>query len=551
MIPIQRNQIFDRLFSRYHKIIGKHLIRALIINRNGTEKYELIPRKEENNINIFNKILSKIIDRFPIGSFGAGIYETEQEVYLIFEAGSNYFFITVLTKTANVDMIFIYGCLVTEKISMILEGKPTYPMILKFSFQNVIKTNHIKRKIGLIQKIDAKIGAEAFKLVLASDETIDIYNIVAKIAENAFSKDYKSTIGASIYKMEQNFTNLNIKVRFVAWNLAGRSQFKKVRQSYLSNAEAGILVFDLTNHKSFEYIEKYYEEIISASPKISLILIGNQSDSKRQVTPLEGAQFAEKLGFISYIESSPENRELVSDGIRLLALYLIVKHLVVSDIAEIDYFKEEGEKELDEILDRLENILPVPEILEDYELLPKEQVEERYSSEENELKISSAEEVEKIEIESDDNFFHDIKGRKFLRAYNGNEPFIFISYSHEDSKIVYREIEWLHEKGFKMWYDQGLPPSSNWEYVIPDKISKCAAFIVFISENAVVSKNVGREISYAIRHKSEGILPVFIEQTKLPKEIEFNLLSIQWISKYEWVDEHYRDVLSNSLELLL
>ena len=95
----------------------------------------------------------------------------------------------------------------------------------------------------------------------------------------------------------------------------------------------------MANRDSFEYVKKYYEEIVKASPEISLILIGNKSDSERKVSLLEGENFAENIGFILYVESSPENRDTIYDVIRLLALQLILKSLVVVDIEEIDNIK--------------------------------------------------------------------------------------------------------------------------------------------------------------------------------------------------------------------
>ncbi|MEO2172810.1 MAG: hypothetical protein ABGY96_01790 [bacterium] len=36
-------------------------------------------------------------------------------------------------------------------------------------------------------------------------------------------------------------------------------------------------------------------------------------------------------------------------------------------------------------------------------------------------------------------------------AYNGDEPYIFVSYAHEDDTIVFPEIRWLQEHGFNIW----------------------------------------------------------------------------------------------------
>ncbi len=43
-------------------------------------------------------------------------------------------------------------------------------------------------------------------------------------------------------------------------------------------------------------------------------------------------------------------------------------------------------------------------------------------------------------------------------AYEGSEPYIFVSYSHEDAAAVYPEIEWLRQQGVNIWYDEGISP---------------------------------------------------------------------------------------------
>ena len=39
---------------------------------------------------------------------------------------------------------------------------------------------------------------------------------------------------------------------------------------------------------------------------------------------------------------------------------------------------------------------------------------------------------------------------KPFEAYPGNEPYIFVSYAHADSDVVYPEIKWLHDTGFRV-----------------------------------------------------------------------------------------------------
>ena len=41
-------------------------------------------------------------------------------------------------------------------------------------------------------------------------------------------------------------------------------------------------------------------------------------------------------------------------------------------------------------------------------------------------------------------------------AYKGDEPYIFVSYAHNDAGQVYSELSWLHDLGFNIWYDEGI-----------------------------------------------------------------------------------------------
>ena len=157
--------------------------------------------------------------------------------------------------------------------------------------------------------------------------------MVHRFVEGTFTKDYKSTIGTSIMKKECQFDELKSKVRFIIWDLAGQSQFKRVRQSYLANAEAGILVFDVTNLTSYENIDNWYKEIMSASPNISLIMVGNKIDlnDQRVVTFEEGENIAKRLG-LTYIETSAKTGENINDAFRMLALQIVKNYIVTEDV---------------------------------------------------------------------------------------------------------------------------------------------------------------------------------------------------------------------------
>ena len=240
-------------------------------------------------------------------------------------------FVTILKAISGVDPVFPYAYLTAEKIARIFDGRTVSPVIPKLISDSNIES--IERKVEKLQKIKVKSGEYAFKLILGGDGAVGKTSLVHRFVENTFAKDYKSTIGTSIMKKECSFKELESAVRFIIWDLAGQSQFQRVRQSYLANAEAGILVYDVTNRKSYENIENWYNEIIKASPNISLILVGNKIDLKdnREVSNKEGSKLADTLG-LSYIETSAKTGENINDAFKMLALLMIKKYVVTEDV---------------------------------------------------------------------------------------------------------------------------------------------------------------------------------------------------------------------------
>ncbi|MCH8142631.1 MAG: toll/interleukin-1 receptor domain-containing protein [Proteobacteria bacterium] len=59
---------------------------------------------------------------------------------------------------------------------------------------------------------------------------------------------------------------------------------------------------------------------------------------------------------------------------------------------------------------------------------------------------------------------------KPFAAYEGDEAYVFVCHAHEDSTIVYPEINWLHEQGVNLWYDEGISAGKNWRAAIGDSL---------------------------------------------------------------------------------
>ena len=116
--------------------------------------------------------------------------------------------------------------------------------------------------------------------------------------------------------------------------------------------------------------------------------------------------------------------------------------------------------------------------------------------------------------------------------YEGKEKFIFISYAHKDSEIVLPVIDKLISDGYRVWYDDGISPGTEWPEVIASHLNDCEICIAFLSNSYVDSFNCKREIDFAIR-KRKQLLSVFLEETNLPLGVEMQISTTQSVEYYK------------------
>ncbi len=125
-----------------------------------------------------------------------------------------------------------------------------------------------------------------------------------------------------------------------------------------------------------------------------------------------------------------------------------------------------------------------------------------------------------------------------MAVYNGNEPYIFVSYAHSDSKKVLPIIEYLQQAGVRIWYDDGIEAGSEWPQYIAENLEKASCVLVFMSPNAANSHNCRNEINLASELKKE-FLVVHLVDFELALGLRLQLNSNQAIfrSKFKSDDE--------------
>ena len=121
--------------------------------------------------------------------------------------------------------------------------------------------------------------------------------------------------------------------------------------------------------------------------------------------------------------------------------------------------------------------------------------------------------------------------------YIVEEPYIFVSYAHKDSEVVMRAIALLQQSGFRVWYDEGIDPGSEWPDTIEKYLERCSYLIGFISANSLASQNCTCEL-YTAYDEHKRILAVYLEDVQLEGGLKMQLSSRQSIHWYKYESEN-------------
>ena len=101
-----------------------------------------------------------------------------------------------------------------------------------------------------------------------------------------------------------------------------------------------------------------------------------------------------------------------------------------------------------------------------------------------------------------------------FQPYEGNEPYVYVSYSFRDFEKVAPICQGLAEKGVAIWYDVGLTFGSEWESQIADKIINSSFVILFATKTIFQSDSfIKFEFKLAEQFRKKIII-VFLEDIK-------------------------------------
>ena len=174
---------------------------------------------------------------------------------------------------------------------------------------------------------NTEVEEPVYKVLLLGDSTVGKTCFLLRYTDNTFLDLHMSTIGLD-YRLKTMILENQRIVKVQLWDTAGQDKYRAITRNYYRGANGIILLFDVTNEKTYDNIKKW---IISIKEEISdhicIVLIANKIDNvqERKINKENGEKLAETYG-IKLFECSAKTGEGVNESV-----FYLVEKIVEND----------------------------------------------------------------------------------------------------------------------------------------------------------------------------------------------------------------------------
>ena len=184
------------------------------------------------------------------------------------------------------------------------------------------------------------MSIESFKVVLVGESGVGKTSIITQFIDQTFQEDIQSTTGGT-FSTKSVVCDGGKILKFEIWDTAGQEKYRSLTTMFYKDANAAVMVYDVTRKDSFEEMKNYWAiQIKDNSPEnIILAIAANKSDLIEQETvdEEEARNFAKELNAI-FVTTSAKS----SEGINSLFEEIAKKYSGATNITIKE--EEDGEE---------------------------------------------------------------------------------------------------------------------------------------------------------------------------------------------------------------
>ena len=144
----------------------------------------------------------------------------------------------------------------------------------------------------------------SIKIVLLGDSGVGKTSIVAQYVSGSAPDSIKPTVGAAFFTKEISFNKMPLEL--LIWDTAGQEVYRGLAPMYYRSAKIAIIVFDITNTRSFDSVSYWVKELKeNVDGNLTIVVCGNKCDLEEgRNVPRETAQKKIEEYGAFYVETS-------------------------------------------------------------------------------------------------------------------------------------------------------------------------------------------------------------------------------------------------------
>jgi len=162
------------------------------------------------------------------------------------------------------------------------------------------------------------------KVIILGDSGVGKTSLMNQYVHRKFSNQYKATIGADFLTKEVMIDDKLVTLQI--WDTAGQERFQSLGVAFYRGADSCVLVYDITDAKSFDNLESWMDEfLVHAAPRnrdtFPFVVLGNKADlaNKRQVNAQKAKAWCQSKGNIPHFETSAKESLNVEQAFHTIA----------------------------------------------------------------------------------------------------------------------------------------------------------------------------------------------------------------------------------------
>ena len=157
---------------------------------------------------------------------------------------------------------------------------------------------------------------ESVKVVLLGESGVGKTSIIAQFTTGNFDPDVVTSLSAQYVSKTVEYDNLQKAIKFDLWDTAGQEKYRALAKIFYKDAKVIMLVYDITNAKSFEELKSYWYEMIkqNADSDAIIAIVANKNDlyDSQQVKDEEAREFARSVKAIFQSTSAKSDSGITS-----------------------------------------------------------------------------------------------------------------------------------------------------------------------------------------------------------------------------------------------